>query len=406
MMTKDGETARMSGQPERDEPIDAEFEPAGHPPEPGPVVRKRGPGWLSSLAMMLLAAAGGGVLGYGTARYAPEWRGAPGFAALAAQQEARAGTLVALSERVEALEESRAGIPETAGAAARAALETQLAGLRTQIDARQEEDAGDRARLDRLARRVAMLESAGERDGASPEEVTRSLSALTGRVDALSQRLDGFGERIRSAETAGDDIAGQTDSLGARVASLEADLADLQKELDLIARQPPQTGSLGKAALALTQIEAAARRGQPFPAALSDLLAAMPEAGAVRRLAPIAQTGAPTLDMLAKRFPEMTAAVRGARGSDTGGGTPGLAGRIFGDAIEVRRDDEPSLTATLETAGTALESGDLGGAIAALETLDGDAADRAAPWLDEARSRRTLERSLDSLRLELMRQEP
>ena len=371
------------------------------------MVRKRGPGWLSSLAMMLLAAAGGGVLGYGTARYAPEWRGAPGFAALAAQQEARAGTLVALSERVEALEESRAGIPETAGAAARAALETQLAGLRTQIDARQEEDAGDRARLDRLARRVAMLESAGERDGASPEEVTRSLSALTGRVDALSQRLDGFGERIRSAETAGDDIAGQTDSLGAReIASLEADLADLQKELDLIARQPPQTGSLGKAALALTQIEAAARRGQPFPAALSDLSAAMPEAGAVRRLAPIAQTGAPTLDMLAKRFPEMTAAVRGARGSDTGGGTPGLAGRIFGDAIEVRRDDEPSLTATLETAGTALESGDLGGAIAALETLDGDAADRAAPWLDEARSRRTLERSLDSLRLELMRQEP
>ena len=396
----------MSAETGSEEPIDAEFEPAQDAPPPPPVIRKRGPGWFSTFTMMLLATAGGGVIGYGAARYAPEWRGTPGFEALSQAQSERTQNLNALSARLDALEDSVDAAQASAVASAEAALETRLSGLREDIDALADMDA-DTERLDRLARRLSILEAAGERDGASPEEVTRSLSALTGRADALSERFDSLNERIGAGTAAAEDNATGIEAVQADIAALGEQVTALETDMAGLASAPDDSADrLGKAALALAEIEAAARRGQPFPAALSDLSAARPDTGVIGTLSEIAQTGAPTLETLAARYPEMAASVRKAAAPQTDGGAAGLAGRIFGDAIEVRRDDERPLSDSLETAGTALESGDLGGAIAALETLDGPAGEAAAPWLEQARKRRTLERSLDTLRLELMRQEP
>ena len=404
MMTDDAETPAMNAQTDAAEPIDAEFEPARDAAPRVERVNKRGPGWLSSFMMMLLASAGGGVIGYGAALYAPEWRGTPGLESLAEQQDANASALGDLSERLDGLEDEAS---QQVRKPAQAEPETRLSALRAEIEDMIEAGARERERGDKLARRVAILEGAGERDGASPEEVTRSLSALNGRVDALSARLEGLDEGIGAGASTTERIAGEAAAMSQEITMLKAQISGLRDTVEALASQPqPEAGSLGKAALALSQIEAAARRGQPFPGALADLSAAMPDAAPADALGPIASTGAPTIETLAADFPAIAVRVRKAGQDATDSQASGLAGRVFGDFIEVRRDEDIPASQALDTAGTALETGDLGGAIAALERLEGKAGEAAAPWLEAARKRRTLERSLDMLRLELMRQEP
>ncbi len=396
----------MSANTGNEEPIDAEFEPAKDVAAPAQRAAKRGPGWLSTFSMMLVATAGGGVLGYGAARYAPEWQGTPGFEGLAGAQAATENSLNTLRTRIVELEAQTGEASAEDLQSAVKAIDTRIGTLRADIDALGD-TAADTERLDRLSRRISILEAAGERDGASPEEVTRSLSALTGRLDLLSEELTALNESQGETLSATDALAAKATAVDEAIATLGTRLATLENTMKKNAAASRDTGDrLGKAALALAEIEAAARRGQPFPAALADLAAARPESSAVDALSTIAQTGAPTIETLARSFPDTATAIRKAGEAADGGGAAGLAGRIFGDAIEVRRDDERPVAGRVETAGTALESGDLGGAIAALETLEGASGAEAAAWLEQARLRRRLERSLDTLRLELMRQEP
>ncbi len=70
--------------------------------------------------------------------------------------------------------------------------------------------------------------------------------------------------------------------------------------------------------------------------------------------------------------------------------------------MQVRREGDTPVFEALDTAEEALADGDLGGAIVALEQIDGPAGESLQGWLDEARARRTLERTLDTLRLDLM----
>jgi hypothetical protein len=69
--------------------------------------------------------------------------------------------------------------------------------------------------------------------------------------------------------------------------------------------------------------------------------------------------------------------------------------------VTVRRTDVadgPSVDAILVRAETALDAGDLSGALSALEELSGPPADRAADWIAAAKARLTVDDAVSKLR--------
>ena len=372
------------------EPIDAEFEPASGP-APGTV--RSGPGWGAALVLAVLAAAGGGAIGYGATQMLADRSNdqlvdvtADAFIGVRAENEtAREALKSELSEEIAALERrldtAEAAIANTPGRAAQADLT---------------DDFASREALAALRRRVLALETttpAGS-TGASPDGLAQSVAALVARLDTLEARDPGAAMI--------DDLAvlrSEMDGFSDRLTNLEVELREGARAAS--SRQAART----EAALALSTIEAAARRGQGFSAAFANLQSVRPDDASLAALEPIALDGAPTLGALKARFGPMEDAVRAAARPEASGDALSVAERFFGDAIDVRREGEPAVAGALDAARVALDEDDLGGAISALETLDRDALTAANTWLDAARARRTLERTLDGLRLALMRED-
>ena len=372
------------------EPIDAEFEPASGP-APGAV--RSGPGWGAALVLAVLAAAGGGAIGYGATQVLADRSNdqlvdvtADAFIGVRAENEtAREVLKNELSEEIAALERrldtAEAAIANTPGRATPADLT---------------DDFASREALAALRRRVLALETAtpSSGPGAVPDGLAQSVAALAAQLDTLEARDPGA--------AMSDDMAvlrSEMDGFRDRLTNLEVELREGARAASN--RQAART----EAALALSTIEAAARRGQGFSAAFANLQSVRPNDTSLAALEPIALDGAPTLGALKARFEPMEQAVREAARPEASGDALSVAERFFGDAIDVRREGEPAVAGALDAARVALDEDDLGGAISALETLDGDALTAAGPWLDAARARRTLERTLDGLRLALMRED-
>lgn len=365
------------------EPIDAEFEPA--PPRSEPE-RRKGPGWFATLMIAILAMIGGGALGYAGSEYLPGRLAISGDAP-------RPASASDLDAGLAAAETGRSTLRDSI-----AALERRLASTETELSQLASRDDSTARQIDRLSDRIGALETA-----------TPGAVAASDSLAAIRSRLDSVETDIRDVETQSGELAALRNELSALSTDIErlgGEVSALEVRLETqgeIARS--RAASLSEAALALSTIEAAARRGQGFSAALGNLRAARPDAPGLAALEPIAAEGAPTLDQLSARFNDMVRDVEAAGRGETGDGALGIAEQIFGDAIEIRREGEVGTSPPLERARAALAEGDLGGAIAALETLPEPALEAARPWLDGARARRTLERSLDTLRLGLMREE-
>ncbi|MEM9740584.1 MAG: hypothetical protein AAF829_12020 [Pseudomonadota bacterium] len=368
------DTVIEDGQALRDEPIDAEFREAAEP-----MVQKRGPGWSSAFMMMLLSCLGGGVLGYAGAERVPGLLGGRSGAELpgdfvtesdlAEWQNTREAAADTLSSDLEALALRLAN--------AEGSLETLVATA--------ESDVSDRVAV--LTARLDAIETLPTEDGEPTDSaLNRSLASAIARIDRLEARI---AER--------DDIS-------------KAELTQLRAELDRVAsridsRSVSGAGpgnTLAEAALALSTIEAAARRGQDFSAAFSVLQRARPESPTVAQIAPIAASGAPTLAQLKSDFDAISRQIEDVLERRGSGGAAGAAGRLFGDLVSVRSPDVSEDFATLDEARTALDRDDLFGASTALSRLEGDAETLAAEWIVQAEARRALERALDTLRLDLM----
>lgn len=385
-----------------EEPIDAEFRPA----EPEAARTARGPGWLSSLLLFLMAVAGGGMLGYGASELAPG-RIAPvtaieapdepepepfaSEAALELESEARRELAASLRERIETLE------------ARLAAAEDAIAEPAASSPPNSAPDEDVSAEIAALKRRLAALESVGSDDEAAPEDLTRSLAALSLRMETLEAQLAALQSRLETGSEAEADLRSDVSRLTAETEQLTRDLASLRSDTE--ARQAEagtEARNRAEAALALSQMDAAARRGQGFAPALASLRRLRPDAQGLADLQDFAAEGAPTVQQLSATFDTMAEAVRDASRPATEGRAIGLVERIFGDAVEIRREGESGVGELLDTARTALEAADLGAAIGALEALEGPAAEAASAWLTQARQRRLLERTLDGVRLDLM----
>ncbi|MDP1553896.1 MAG: hypothetical protein Q8L84_00435 [Hyphomonas sp.] len=326
-------------------PIDAQFEPA---PAGADKAARPGPGWIALGAAAVLAALIGAVAGiYGADFVRPN--STPELAAAQKRLESRLGEVMALQAAIDQK------LSEPAAASA------ELAGLIRELDV--------------VSRRLDQAIAAGGDPAA--------LAALTSRLDALE------GRAAADAEVA---------ALTARLAGLEAATREAAAESSAAVKS---SGSRADAALALSAIEAAMRRGTGFESDYRALRNALPMNNEIKRLAPYV-SGVPALTALQAEFPSVRAAVLAAEVPDTSGRLSWVD-RVFGDAVSVRpaNGKHTAVTRGLDAAAAALAAGDLAGSVQALGVLEGDAARAAEDWTRRANRRITLEAALEDVRLSL-----
>jgi hypothetical protein len=186
--------------------------------------------------------------------------------------------------------------------------------------------------------------------------------------------------------------------LTARLAGLEAATQAAAAESSAAVKS---SGSRAEAALALSAIEAATRRGAGFEADYRALRNALPMNDKIKRLAPYV-SGVTALTTLQAEFPTVRAGVMSAAVPETSGKLSWVD-RVFGDAVSVRpaNGSHTAVTKGLDAAANALAAGDLPGSVRALGVLQGDAARAAEDWTRRANRRITLEEALEDVRLSL-----
>lgn len=360
------------GQAPPEEPIDAQFEPA---PDPLPAKASRGgPGWGGVAIAALLAALAGAVGGaFGRDLIAPD-------------------TTAGLKQQIAALEAEQAEFQRRIAEMPEASDElSSLMGEVSENSKKLNELLSSGAGIpavERIKARVEALESVDPGGEATPTEALRTIAALEARIATL-------------------------EASGAGVPQTQAQPA---AEIEPAAPEPTETEKehrKAQAALALSAIESAARRGAGFEADYRTLRAAAPSNQTVRRLSPYT-SGVPTIAKLQADFTPLRAAIIAAAKEDASAAAAtqpksqlSWLNRVFGDAVTVRpanKREDPA-AASLDKAAKSLAAGDLGASVKALALLEGSAARAAQDWTREANRRITLETVLEDVRLSLIEPE-
>lgn len=272
---------------------------------------------------------------------------------------------------------------------------------------------GDNSEIERLNARldqVAAVQASLDEKLSEPAAASAELAGLISELDTVSQRLD-LAIAAGGDPAALNDLLARLDALEKRapaadpqVALLTEHLRSLEAEREAAAERSKAaeaSGHRANAALALSAIEAATRRGAGFEADYRALRSAAPDNDAVKRLAPYV-SGVPALSALQAEFPAVRAAVLDAATPEPSEKLSWVD-RFFGDAVSVRpaNGKHTDTSRSLDKASTALASGDLAGAVAALAPLDVAAARAAEDWTRRANRRITLEEALEDVRLSL-----
>jgi hypothetical protein len=362
-------------------PIDAEFEPApaSAPPRSGSA---SGPGWfivglsflIACLALLLAAATAGFVPGFkpGTG---PLERVRSDVATLQTDIDQDLSETATLSTDIATLESRADSL-----SADRTRANADLRNLRTEIETLQ----ADISMLQRA--RVASLADPAETDGVDSD--SPDLAALSARVAAME---DALVTQLGTYNTA-------LETLKNRVSSLEDQAAS--EQLNAASASNART----EAALALSAIEAAARRGRPFLPAQQKLAAAMPNNDAVARLSAIAPKAVPTLADLRSTFPALRDAALDAS-AQAEGGNSGWMRQVFGDGIQVRRAGDVTTSDYLDQAKAALDAGNLSDSVEHIRAAGTDIQPVFTDWVSNAEDRLTLEQTLEALRLTMIAEE-
>ncbi len=329
------------------------------------------------------------------------------------QTEAGPG-LAALEQRVGALEQSVSAAAGSAAATGQgdlqtrlSAVESQLAGLATDIAGAGDAATGDAATLEALQSRLSAVES--QLSGASAGALGDRIQALGAKVDALEPtgakvtqlagNLQQLQEQSGASRSQLDQLSGQVQGLDGQIQGLHGNLEDLQGQFT--AAQNRAAAAVDRrelaAALALitTQIDTALGRAQAYDAPLRSLTALGDQDEVVRQaaaeLAPSAATGVPSLTALRQSFaPVAGEIVQRARAPEGDSLIDQAAGNLMRlvtvrpVGADVEGEDAAARVARAEAD---LGQGDLAAAVAELERLQGPAAEAAAGWLAEAKTR-------------------
>ncbi len=226
---------------------------------------------------------------------------------------------------------------------------------------------------------------------------TEEIGALGARLEAVETELDWVqSEAARAAQAATAELSKAQDE----IARLREDLAAVGENRTITGKNV--AGAIGLA-LATGKLQRAMDDGKPYNDALTTLrtLAAGDTAidAVLDRLA--GDAGVPTRDTLALGFPSVAREVVAAADAGAAGGWSQRALQRVRNTVSIRRigptvpGDAPD--ARVARAEAKLLAGDLSGAVAELDALQGAAATAAASWLDGARLRLDAEAAADEL---------
>jgi uroporphyrinogen-III synthase len=308
-----------------------------------------------------------------------------------------------------------------------AGLERDIAAVKADIAARPRVDParlsaiGDTARgnADRIgameADLAALRKSVAER---GPSEAAASLARRLGEAESRIAALAAE-PGTKAAVEALDTLRTQS---SARMTVLERENDALRKliamhdeRLAALEKRPAAVAGAGRAnalVIAVGQLREAARGAAPFADALEGVKAIAEDDAALQAeiaaLAPLAATGVPDLTALRLRFDRISAGIASEAFVPKGEGWIDRTLQQLSRLVTVKRsgidaasrDDENGRVVRAELR---LAAGDLAGAVAALDGLSGRAAELAAPWLTEARSRLAVDRAVGRLFAEALR---
>jgi uncharacterized coiled-coil DUF342 family protein len=451
--------AAERAEPKRPEPPRPETGPrperGGEPPErgqpPPPAARGGGGGgglaWLAALIAVVAAAAGITAPLWGP-QYLPDvWPGpvpdrwvervedrlqpieerteriSGQVGDVATAREEIGAELSSLASRVEAME---ALVADATGVSDARSLLTRIQDLETRLADMPEEPVTEEelaARIEEMRVRLAELPDAVATD----EELAEAIDAAEGRLaeapaELIAERLGPIAERLARLEDLPQEVERLRDQLEAtgidartlaemngRLEGLSAAMTQAEERLREIARiaEARRAADIEAQALALAigQLRRDLLAGESFGASLStvrSLVGERPEiADQLDRIAPHAEEGIPTRNELAARFPAVLADIRRAGEGGDGGDAMDRALNTLQGLVRVR-------PAPGEVAGEGSESvlaraehrvgtGNVAGAVAALDRLEGAAAEAASAWLDPARARLAAEEVLAAL---------
>ncbi len=168
-------------------------------------------------------------------------------------------------------------------------------------------------------------------------------------------------------------------------------LAQLSARLDRVEAAQRELVKATAAAYAARSLQLAAQDEKPFLSELAVAEPALNDPAVAATLRPYAEKGVPSAVALAVTFPSVAARANIAAHADDGkDGILDKIRHVLGGFISVRRIGNPGgqgAEAILERAEIRLNSGDLKGAVAYLDTLSPAAQKALSPWLEEARAR-------------------
>ncbi|MBP2304872.1 hypothetical protein GBZ48_11070 [Azospirillum melinis] len=267
-------------------------------------------------------------------------------------------------------------------------------------------DPALRSQIQQLADRVGKLE---QRPAAAAGNGNASVdvSALTQRIDALEKR---------PAATPDTGVADAQKALADRLAALEQKVTassgnaqaaqELRGEIDALKQQVTsvnqavserQDAATAAQALVLAagQLRASLSGGQPFQQDLQAVRALnIADAGVTQPLdavAPYAAKGIPTRAQLTDRFQPLAGEIVRAEIRGEGNSWIDSAVGKLSTLVTVRREGGGVVGTTADAvvarAEAALSAGNLAKAVEELSTLQGPAAQTAAPWLADAKAR-------------------
>ena len=251
---------------------------------------------------------------------------------------------------------------------------------------------------------AAALREQIETLGADTQQIASALNDTRSSLHDLEQKV---GEISESLPPAG--IADQVGSIETLVKALDLRLAslapDVQKMEERVAaleeeKEDPDAAARAALGLALANLARAAESSGSFETELGAVRTFLPNQPALENLSDAAAQGVPTRAALEARFPSVAQDIFGA---ERHAGEDGWWSRFVANAkslVTIRKTGEISgdtTEAKVARTEERLKVHDLAGAVAEAETLEGPAAEAAAPWLSDARDRLETDRLVREL---------
>lgn len=303
------------------------------------------------------------------------------------------------------------GAPAGASAEALAGVETRLDELQAAMP------ADNSAALSGLSERLATLEAAVSQGGGQDPDTRAALESLNAQMARLTDRLEALEQDLSALRS----LAGApSPELSSRLSSEAQRLDELLSAQSELAKRLAETeDSMNAAAaareaapgsretlmlLAMLQLRDALRGSGPYDQPLTML---QNLAGEDPALTPVieplerrASAGLPSLLDLQASFPDVARRIAAIEvGKEGEGWSAGVLRRIA-EAVNLRPVglvEGGAPTAVAARAEVKLNDGDLAGALAELDGLDGAAAEAAAKWRTDAEARLAADRAVSTL---------